>query len=168
MRREVEENMRRELASTVKGRLKNQLFEAMLAANPIEVPATSLESQIQRLQVDWLRRMGVSPDQIKEAPPREPFEATARRRVALGILIDEIAKGQQMQPDAAKIEEHIEIAAMGYGDPEDAARQIRDNAQLMSQVHASVIEEQVGEWLLAKAQVTSKPSSFKEVMNFGA
>ena len=168
LRREVEDNMRRELEGTIKSRLKNQLFEGVLAANPIEVPQSALESQIQRLQVDWLRRMGVTPEQIKEAPPREPFEATARRRVALGILIDEIAKSEKMTPDAKKVEEHIETAAMGYPDPEDAARQIRDNAQLMSQVHASVIEEQVAEWLLARATVTGAPATFKEVMNFGA
>ena len=168
LRSEVEENMRRELEGTVKGRLKNQLFEAVLAANPIEIPQAALESQIQRLQVDWLRRMGVTPEQIKEAPPRDPFEATARRRVALGILIDEIAKAGKMTPQAQKVEEHIETAAMGYPDPEDAARQIRDNAQLMSQVHASVIEEQVAEWLLARAKVTGTPATFKEVMNFGA
>jgi len=168
LRREVEDNMRRELESTIKGRLKNQLFEGVLAANPIEVPQSALESQIQRLQVDWLRRMGVTPEQIKEAPPREPFEATARRRVALGILIDEIAKAEKMTPDARKVEEHIETAAIGYPDPEDAARQIRDNAQLMSQVHSSVIEEQVAEWLLARATVTGAPATFKEVMNFGA
>lgn len=168
LRREVEDNMRRELEATIKGRLKNQLFEGVLAANPIEVPQSALESQIQRLQVDWLRRMGVTPEQIKEAPPREPFEATARRRVALGILIDEIAKSQKMTADAKKIEEHIETAAMGYPDPEDAARQIRDNSQLMSQVHASVIEEQVAEWLLERATVTGAPATFKEVMNFGA
>jgi hypothetical protein len=35
-------------------------------------------------------------------------------------------------------------------------------------MEASVLEDQVVEWVLQRAHVTDTPSTFKEVMNFGA
>ncbi|MCZ8130333.1 MAG: trigger factor [Steroidobacteraceae bacterium] len=167
LQKEVEENMKRELENTIRSRLKTQLMDKLLEANPVEVPTAALESQVRELQVDWLRRMGADPKQLKEAPPREPFEATARRRVALGILIGEIIRREGVRVDAARLEERIESAAAGYPDPEDAARQIRDNRELLSQLEAVVLEDQVVDWLTAKVKVTEQPTSFKDLMNFG-
>lgn len=160
--------MRRELANTVRARMKTELFDALIAANPVEVPQGALEEQIQQLQADWLRRMGVSPEQLTQAPPRDPFEATARRRVVLSFLIGEIARTEGLAPDPVKVEEQIEAAALGFPDPDNAARQIRDNPQLMNQVRSAAIEEQVVDRLLAVAAIESKPATFKEIMNFGA
>jgi hypothetical protein len=35
-------------------------------------------------------------------------------------------------------------------------------------MEAAVLEDQVVDWLLERARVTDKPSSFKEIMKFGA
>lgn len=168
LRREVEENMRRELANTIRGRMKAQLFDALIAANPTDVPQGAIDAQIQQLQAEWLRRMGVSPEQMTQAPPREPFEATARRRVVLAFLIGELARSAKLTPDPARVEEQIEAAALGFPDPDEAARQIRDSAELMNQIRSAAVEEQVVDQLIAAAKVEPLPSTFKEVMNFGA
>ncbi len=168
LQKEVEENMRRELEGTVRSRLKTQLLDKLLAANPVEVPKAPLEEQVRELQVDWLRRMGADPSQLKEAPPREPFEAAARRRVALGILIGEVIRRQQIRVDPAKLEERVESAAAGYADPDQAARQIRDDRRLLQQLEAVVLEDQAVDWLESQVKVVRQPSAFKDVMNFGA
>lgn len=168
LRKEVEDNMRRELEQNVRGRVKTQLFDKLLAANPIELPKASVEQQVRELQLDWLRRIGANPQQLKEAPPREPFEEAAKRRVALGLLVGEVIRREQLRPDEAKLEERIESAAASYPDPEQAARQIRDSREFMSQLEAVVLEDQVVEHLLGKVKVVEQPSTFKELMNFGA
>lgn len=168
LRREVEDNMRRELEQNVRGRVKTQLFDKLLAANPVEVPKASVEQQIRELQVDWLRRIGANPQQLKEAPPREPFEEAAKRRVALGLLVGEVIRREKLRPDEAKLEERIESSAAAYPDPEQAARQIRDSREFMSQLEAVVLEDQVVEHLLGRVKVVEQPSTFKELMNFGA
>jgi trigger factor len=168
LRKEVEDNMRRELEQNVRGRVKTQLFDKLLAANPIELPKASVEQQIRELQLDWLRRIGANAQQLKEAPPREPFEEAAKRRVALGLLVGEVIRREQLRPDETRLEERIESVAASYPDPEQAARQIRDSRELLSQLEAAVLEDQVVEHLLGKVKVVEQPSSFKELMNFGA
>jgi trigger factor len=168
LRKEVEENMRRELEQNVRGRVKTQLLDKLLEKNPIDVPKASVDQQVRELQIDWLRRIGAKPDQLKEAPPREPFEAAAKRRVALGLLIGEVIRTEKLKPDPAKVEERIEATAAGYPDPEQAARQIRDSREFLSQLEAVVLEDTAVDWLLAKVKVVEQPTSFKELMNFGA
>ena len=168
LRREVEENMQRELADNVRSRLKGQLLDKLLAANPIELPRAAVDNQVRSLQIDWLKRIGARAEDLKQAPPREPFEESARRRVAVGLLIGEIIRRQGLVADPARLEERIEAAAVGYGDPEDAMRQIRSSRDLMMQIEGGVLEDAAVEWLLTQVKLVEQPSTFKELMNFGA
>jgi trigger factor len=167
LRKEVEENMRRELEQNVRGRVKTQLLDKLLETNPIDVPKAAVDAQVRDLQIDWLRRIGANPSQLKEAPPRDPFEASAKRRVQLGLLLGEVIRREKLTPDTTKLEERIESAAAGYPDPDQAARQIRDSREFMQQLEAVVLEDQAVEWLLGKVKVTDQPTTFKDLMNFG-
>ncbi len=77
--------MDRELADVIRNRVRVQVMDALYKANPIEVPRALVEEQVQQLQVDTARRMGIR--DANRLPPREVFEEPARRRVALGLLI---------------------------------------------------------------------------------
>jgi trigger factor len=44
----------------------------------------------------------------------------------------------------------------------------RQNPEALRQVESMVLEDQVADYLLERAKVTDQPSSFKELMNFGA
>jgi trigger factor len=168
LRREVEDNMRRELDGTVRGRLRQQVLDQLLAANPLDLPSGDVERQVQVLQAEWLKRVGAAARDLKERPPREPFEPTARRRVALGLLIGELVRREQIRIDAAQVEQRVEAAASAYPHPEEAARQIRDRPELVAQLEAAALEDQVVDWLVARAKVTEQPASYRDVMNFGA
>ncbi|MEI8299069.1 MAG: trigger factor [Pseudomonadota bacterium] len=168
LRKEVEENMRRELADNVKNRLKTQLLDKLWAANPIDLPRAAVDEQVRALQVDWLRRIGARAEDLKQAPPREPFEAGAKRRVAIGLLIGEIIRREGIRLDEAALEARIETASIGYSDPEAAMRQIRSNDQFRQQLEGAVLEDQAMHWLLGKVKVVDEASSFKDLMNFGA
>jgi trigger factor len=167
LRKEVEENMRRELEQNVRSRVKTQLLDKLLTANPVDVPKAAVDQQVRELQMDWLRRIGADAKQLKEAPPRDPFETAAKRRVALGLLVGEVIRREKISADPAKVEERVESSAAGYPDPEQAARQIRDSREFMQQLEAVVLEDQAVEWLLSKVKVVEQPTTFKELMNFG-
>ena len=46
LRQEVEENMKRELADAIRSRLKKQVMDGILAANPLELPRTMVDAQV--------------------------------------------------------------------------------------------------------------------------
>lgn len=166
LRKEVEENMRHELSETVRARLKRQVFDALAAANPTEVPKVLVEEQVRNMQVDMGRRMGAS--DVSQLPPAAQFQDAAKQRVALGLLITEVVKLAKLEVDRKKVQERLIDVAQNYPDPEQVLKAYRDNAQLRSQLESGVLEDQVVDWLLERAKITEQPTSFKEVMNFGA
>jgi trigger factor len=166
LRKEVEENMRQELAGSIRARLKRQVFDALRAANPIDVPKSLVEEQVQSMQLDMGRRMGAR--DVSQLPPAAQFQDAAKQRVAMGLLISEVVKTAKIEVDPTKVQERLADVAQNYPDPEQVIKAYRDNAQLRSQIESSVLEDQVADWLLERAKVTEQPATFKEVMNFGA
>ena len=166
LRSEVADNMRRELENNVRSRLRGQILDKLLEANPVEVPKSLVDAQVREMQIDTARRMGVR--EASQVPPAQPFVEPARRRVALGILVGELIKRNGIQLDRARVEAKLGELAMGYPEPEAVLKTYRQNADAMRQLENMVLEEQVVDWLLERARVTDQATSFKDVMNFGA
>jgi trigger factor len=166
LRAEVRENMERELAQAVQSRLKAQVMDQLLAANPIAVPKALVEAEIRDMQVELLRRSG-SRD-ARQLPPRESFEAAARRRVALGLILNEVIRHAGIQPNAAQVQKRLDELVATYADPDEARRQYLENEAATRQLQMAVLEDQAIEWIVNAAQVTDQPASFKDIMNFGA
>ncbi len=166
LRKEVEENMRHELGETVRARLKRQLFDALLAANPIDVPKVLVEEQVRNMQVDMGRRTRAR--DVSQLPPAAQFQDAAKQRVTMGLLISEVVKHAALQVDRAKVQEKLSDVAQNYPDPQQVVKAYRENAQLRNQLESGVLEEQVVDWMLERAKITEQASTFKEMMNFGA
>ncbi len=166
LRAEVRENMERELAQAVQARLKSQVMEQLLAANPIAVPRALVDAEIRDMQVELLRRSG-SRD-VRQLPPRETFEAGARRRVALGLILNEVIRRAGIQADAVKVQSKLDELVATYSDPDEARRQYLQNEAATRQLQMSVLEDQAVAWLVDAAKVTDQPGTFKDIMNFGA
>lgn len=166
LRKEVEENMRQELDQTVRARLRKQLFDALLAANPLEVPRVLVEEQIRNMQVDFARRVGVQ--DVSQIPPAAQFQDAARQRVALGLLIREVVKLGRIELDHKRVQERLLDLAQNYPDPQAFIKAYRENALLRNQVESGVLEDQALDWLLERAKIVEQPATFKDVMNFGA
>ncbi|MDY6948695.1 MAG: trigger factor [Pseudomonadota bacterium] len=166
LRSEVQENMERELADAIKARVKKQILDGLLEANPIELPKSMVDAQVRELQMDAARRMGAR--DASQIPPPEGFQDAARRRVALSLLIGEIIQNAKIQVDQTQVQARFEELAAQYPDQGQALQQYRSNPQFRRQMESAVLEDQVIEWLTQRAQVADKASSFKEIMNFGA
>jgi trigger factor len=166
LRTEVRDNMERELAQAVQARLKSQVMDQLLAANPIAVPKALVEAEIRDMQVELMRRAGQR--DARQLPPRERFEPAAKRRVALGLILNEVIRKAGIQPDAAQVQSRLDELVSTYADPDEARRQYLQNEGATRQLQMSVLEDQAVAWVVAGAQVTDEPASFKDIMNFGA
>ena len=165
LRSDVAENLNRELAQNLRARTRQSVLEALLAANPVELPASLVESQVQEMQVEAMRRAGIQ--DVSQAPAREPFEEPARRRVAMGLVLSEVIKRDKIVLDQGRVTERLHEMAGSYADPEALVKAYRQNAGAMRQVENLVLEDQVVDNVLSRAKVHEVQSSFKDLMNLG-
>ncbi|HEX3396437.1 MAG TPA: trigger factor [Steroidobacteraceae bacterium] len=164
LREDVAANMRRELDQALRNRNKAAVMEKLYTANPTEVPNVLIEGQIRDMQVEAMRRAGTK--DATQAPPREPFIEPARRRVALGLLLNDVIRRENLVVDRAKVNERLDEMVSAYGDAAAMKRAYMQNAEAMRQVESLALEDQAVDWILAHAKVREVHSTFKQLMNF--
>src|SRR5688572_14545701 len=165
LRNEVRANMERELEGAVRQKVRSQVLEGLFTRNPLELPRQLVDEQIQELQVEMLRRAGVK--DAKQLPPREPFELPARRRVALGLLMNELVRTSNLKVSREAVQEKLNELAASYSNPEEVRRAYLQNADMMRQIESQVLEAQAIDHVLSQAKVTDKPATFSELTQFG-
>jgi len=164
LREDVRANMQRELEQSLRNRNKAAVLDKLYQANPVDVPNALLESQIRDMQIEEMRRTGAK--DVSQAPPREPFIEPARRRIALGLLVNEIIRREKIVLDPARSNARLDEMVGAYGDPAALKRAYLQNADAMRQVQSLALEDQVTDFILEHAQVHATPHTFKELMNF--
>ena len=163
LRAEVRANMGRELAQNIKGRVKKQVMDALVEKHGFELPASLVKGEIDRLRAETEQRFGGA---SKTQPlPDAMFEEEAKRRVRLGLVVRAILAAEKIELDRSRLDAELDTLAQTYEQPDDVKRHYRSNPQAMAGLESLVLEDQVVDWVLEKAQVTDKPSSFDALMN---
>ena len=165
---EVRGNMERELADALRARLKERTMDVLLEATPLELPRSLVDEEIERAMQQRRSEMaqyGIDGSQI-ELDARL-FGESARRRVALGLVLAELIKSQGMQADPQRVRERVESIASTYEQPEQVVSWVYGEASRIEPIQSAVLEDQVVEWVLEQARVEDQQSSFDELMNHG-
>ena len=165
MRAEVKANVEREVKKRVDAQVKNQALQALLDATPFEVPKSLIEMESQELAqraAADLQARGIDPAQMSLKP--EMFADTARRRVALGLIIAELARAENLQPKPAEVRAVVEQEAQSYENPAEVVKWFYMQPQRLSEMESLALEGNVVKWVLSKARVQDKQVPFDELM----
>lgn len=167
-RNELKDNMQRELDKTLKSKTKNQVMDMLLEANQFDVPQSMIEAEGARIAKQMNDQLQMSGNQLPSNAnlfEGKHFEGEGKRRVALGLIISEIIQSNNIKADADKVRAEIENIAASYHEPQEVINWYYQDKNRLSEVESAVLENQVVNWVLEKAQVTDKMTSFDEVMN---
>jgi trigger factor len=169
MRSEIRANVEREVKKRIESRTKEQTLQALLAATPLEVPKALIgmeaTSMAERAVAD-LKARGVNPEQVPINP--QAFEEAARRRVALGLIINELKGSENLNPKPAEVRALVEQEAQSYESPAEVVKWFYMQPQRLSEMEALALETNVVKWVLTKAKVLDKPATFDELMGGGS
>jgi len=169
MREEVRGNLLREVQSRLRSRTKESVMAALLGAVDFELPKSLVEADSQRLvelaRSDLAAR-GIDAAGMQLTP--ESFLPQAQRRVRLGLLVGELVRTQNLQPRQEQIRKRLEELAQSYEKPAEVIQWYLGNRQRLAEVETLVMEDNVVDWVLQRAQVTEKPVAFDELMGSAA
>lgn len=165
LRAEILKSMERELEERIRSHLRSAVMDALYRDNPVEVPRAMVADTIEQLQLEMAQRMGAR--DVSQLPAREAFEEPARRRVALGVIIGEIVRAEGLQLDRAKVQARLEALSASYPNAEEARRAYLQNREAMQQIESAALEDQALDAVLARAKITERPTTFKDLTGFG-
>lgn len=163
---EIRSNMERELKSAIKNNVKTAVMDALLAAHGAELPGALIDVEINRMRQEAIQQFG-GQNAAKIDPsilPAEMFNAQAERRVSLGLIVSEILQQESIEVDKDRVRETIEEMASSYEDSKQVIDWHYSNEQQLSQIENRVLEEQLVDLILKKAQVTEVKCSYEEAI----
>ena len=158
LRLDARYNMERELEYATEGIIKQQVLDALLKANPIEVPKSLVEAETQRLKKNQL------PELQTQNLSDDIFKDEAVKRVKTGILISELISRYHIEVNPDKVRQLIERIALAYEAPEVVVKEYYADEQRLKEVESMVLEDTVVKWLLDRSQLTEKPTDFYTIV----
>jgi len=166
LRADIRKNLEREVKFRLQARNKAAVMDALVAVAELDLPKSVVQSELDRLvegaRAD-LKQRGIK-DADKAPIPEELFRPQAERRVRLGLVVAELVKANELHAKPEQIKAHIDELAASYEKPADVVRWYQSDNRRMAEVEAIVIENNVTEFVLSKAQVTPKTVGFDELM----
>ncbi len=160
---DVRENMEREAAQKARADVREQVMNALLETNPLDIPDTLKHQEMHSLQREAMQRLGV--EDGEQAPPLENFSAGAEKRVALGLLLRQVIEDKGITVDEAMLRTRVEELCAGYENADDMVNMYLSNPQVMQQIEPMVVEQQAISWIIDNGKAKDKKISFKEFMN---
>lgn len=158
LRAEVKTNLETNLESQLSSTLRQRTFDALLEQNETEMPLKMVQEEAGRMvqeQKNQMLQQGIDAKMLENFPDPEfdVLKPQAEKRVALGLLMMEIIRKEEIKPDEARVNDRIEKMASSYEDPSQFVEYYKSNQQALAQVQSIVLEEQVVDLLLEKADV---------------
>jgi trigger factor len=167
-RKEVAENMARELKNAVQAKVKQQVMDAVIAAHEsLEIPKSLISQEINAMREQMFQQFGGAGAQnmdLNSLLPDDMFTENAERRVKLGLVLSELIQKLELKADADKVRETIEELASTYQEPEEVINWYYSNQEQLSSVESKVLEDQVVEKLLDNANIEDKACSYQEAI----
>ena len=164
-RADVRKNMERELRNGIRAKVKASVFNALVAANGIDIPKALLSQEIVRQREQAMKQFGANASQIKpEMLPDELFTDNSRRSVALALLVSEIIAKHEIKTDADRVRALVDEVAQSYESPAEVVQWYYSSKEQMSQIESAVLEDQVVDLILAQAQISDKAVGYEELL----
>ncbi len=158
---EIRGNLERELDQAVKSTMKMRLISELVKSMPdIEVPPSIVRDEARSMAAHALSSAGTEPDEAVV----EAFREMAESRVRGGLLLGGLAQQNNILIERSKVREAIETIAGTYEEPAEIMQMYYGNQQLLQQVENTELEEQVVDWVLENAKVTSQKMTFQEAI----
>lgn len=166
LREDIRVNLEREVKLRAQGRTKSSVMDALVAAAAFDVPKSLVnqdaESRVVAARED-LKQRGV-PNAESLNIPVEAFSEESTRRVRLGLLVSELVKQAALQAKPEQVRARIEEFAQNYEQPAQVVTYYLSDKQRRGEIEAVVVEDNVVDHVLSKAQVSEESVAFEQLM----
>ena len=164
LRAEVAKNMQHELKQKLKSITKERVMDALIAANPLDLPKAMIDAEAERMKQQMLQDMQQRGQRSSMDLPASVFAEQAQRRVHLGLLVAEIIKEQQFSASDERLRETISEFAESYENPQEVVDYYMQDPNARRSIENVVLEDEVVDWVLGQVELSDESKSFDDLM----
>ncbi len=164
LRDAVRDAIRSEREAEAARQLRQQVIDALLEANPFEVPESLVRDQqsrsLQRLRSD-LENRGHDPEALGIGKPevQEAHRRGAERAVRWAFLLQAIAKAEGIAATDGDVDDRIRAIAEADGRPTSLIRSFFEEQDQIDSLRSSILERKVADWVVEAGTVEEVEAS---------
>ena len=165
MRSDVKESLMQEVEKRVKAKLKERVFNALLAQSNLDVPSSLVNVEVNRMMqmtAQNMQQRGADMSNVNLEPGM--FQDQAARSTALRLILSEIVNKNSLQANAEQIRTMVDQFAQSFESPAQVVDWYYADVQRLDEPAALATEENVVAWVLSQAKVSTKKIKFDELM----
>ena len=161
LRGDVRDRLQQRAREEREQRFHDDVVEALLQRNTVEAPRALVRGEVEaevRRAAEFCRKAGMKPEeaeqQVRSLLPG--IQTRSERRVAMSILLDAVARQQEIEVPEARIEERIaELAASASKTPVALRAALEDSGEL-EQLRAVETRKAALDYLLEQADAEAQ------------
>ena len=166
MRAEIRANLEREVKARLETKTKAEVMEAAANACDFALPTVLVNDQCEALRQQMESDLAGRGIDVKKMPamPVDAFKPQAERRVRLGLFVEALISQENISGSDEQVREIAADIASSYEKPEEVIEYIMKDHNRVGNLRAQATENNVTEWILAKAKTVEETVEFDKLM----
>jgi trigger factor len=148
----LEETIRADLArhheEEAEGRLRGQLLEALIDANPFTLPASLVDRYL-----DGMLRAPEDADSEELRQAKESLRPHAERQIKEEMILDRLIEREELEPSESEVSEKLDGLAERRGMPSAALRRKLEKDGQLASLRRNLAVEKAFEYLKARSEI---------------
>ncbi|CAL1240050.1 trigger factor [Candidatus Methylocalor cossyra] len=163
-RADIRSNLEREMQRALRAKTKASVMDALYAANPIALPGTLVEDELDSLLAPYREAARTNQQPLDEAKLKQRLEPVARRRVALALVLGKLIDAHGLVVNPERVRATVEELAASYEDSEAVVRWYYAAKERLREVENLTMEDQIVDLVLEKATTSEEHLQFRELL----
>ncbi len=157
---------------TNKQNTENELFKTVIDASKVDIPESMVAREVDSLKSDYKQRLayqGIDWDTLVKSQGgvdhlEETLKEDAVRRIKNSLVIDKIAKAENIKLEAKDLEQKFAQLAAIYGlQQQDVLKQIGQNPEMLGSISQQALNDKVRDFLVSNNNVEIVPPKKQKV-----
>jgi trigger factor len=165
LRNEVKSNLELERKRRVFQATREQVFKSLRNQVVLDIPKSLIAAEAQRMSqsaMQELQSRGAKGDAA--AVSASTFEPAATERVAMGLIVGELVRTNNLQATPEQVKALLSEQAQSYEKPEQVIAWYYQDAKRLGEFEAIALEQNVVDFVMKNAKVSDKPTAFSELI----
>ncbi|MBP8984945.1 MAG: trigger factor [Syntrophobacterales bacterium] len=158
---DIRKALEEEKEAASKSAVEKAIIGKLLESNPVEAPESIVEKQVQSMILDAQRRLTANGIDQKRAAElavgmRSGFKDEAERMVKTSLILDSIARKENIEVTESDIDERLKRVSDHYGEDVESIRRLYEKNDLLDRLRGDLREEKTLDFVLSKAKINVK------------
>lgn len=149
---------------TNKQNSENEVFKTVIEASKVEIPQSMIDREVRSLREEYVQRLaaqGINWDNLVKAQGEDELlknlNNDATVRIKNSLVIDKIAKEENLKLEQKDLEKKFAEVGMAYGlKPQDLVKQFGQNPEFISSISQQAMNDKVRDFLMENNSVEVK------------